>query len=305
MNHSSSSVFNKKPTFNKFNTNAIFNKYTSVKDILFKNYLSKVKNLKNLTAIFVFTLISFSLISQTVLFVQNWDVNVSAQINAENAKNSSSTLASVDTQEISKIQKIDFKFNNRQIAYFDDSTSENFNLKQDVLGDYKNALKAKINQQQESKRIAEEKAKAESEKLRIEEEAKAKRVAEAKINAENAAKAKQVAQAPVANTTSTPAVAPTGDKYDWMRAAGIAESDFTYVNYILSKESGWNHLIWNTGGSGAYGLCQSLPASKMASAGSDYMSNPITQLKWCNGYAQSRYGGWAQAYAFWTNNHWW
>ncbi len=89
-----------------------------------------------------------------------------------------------------------------------------------------------------------------------------------------------------------------------MALAGIAPGDFEYVDYIVSKESRWNPLAKNAS-SGAYGLCQALPGSKMASAGSDWESNPVTQLRWCNGYATSRYGSWAAAYAYWTRNHYW
>lgn len=90
-----------------------------------------------------------------------------------------------------------------------------------------------------------------------------------------------------------------------MKSAGIAESDYKYVEYIVSKESTWNHLVWNGGGSGAYGLCQSLPASKMASAGADYMTNPVTQLRWCDSYAKERYGSWYNAYNTWIAQQWW
>ena len=92
---------------------------------------------------------------------------------------------------------------------------------------------------------------------------------------------------------------------DWLIEAGISESDWGYVDYIITKESTWRYLVWNTQGSGAYGLCQALPASKMATAGSDYMTNPITQLKWCDSYAKARYGSWYQAYQFHLLNHWW
>lgn len=98
---------------------------------------------------------------------------------------------------------------------------------------------------------------------------------------------------------------PAGSHTDWMAAAGIAESDYGYVDYIVGHESGWAPTKYNYAGSGAYGLCQSLPASKMASAGSDYMTNPITQLRWCNGYAIGRYGSWAGAYNFWISHRWW
>lgn len=96
----------------------------------------------------------------------------------------------------------------------------------------------------------------------------------------------------------------TGTKADWLRAAGIPESQWQYVDYIVGRESGWRYLAVNKS-SGATGLCQSLPARKMASAGSDYMTNPVTQLRWCNSYAVSRYGGWSQAYSFWIAKHWW
>lgn len=94
------------------------------------------------------------------------------------------------------------------------------------------------------------------------------------------------------------------DKEAVMRAAGISPSDFAYVNYIVSRESGWNAAASNRS-SGAYGLCQALPGSKMASAGSDWQSNPVTQLRWCDGYAKGRYGSWAAAYNTWVSKHWW
>lgn len=94
-------------------------------------------------------------------------------------------------------------------------------------------------------------------------------------------------------------------KQQIMTAAGIPESEWAAVDYIISKESGWRHTVWNTTGSGAYGLCQSLPASKMSSAGADYLTNPVTQMKWCDSYAKARYGGWWSAKSFWQSNKWW
>ena len=95
----------------------------------------------------------------------------------------------------------------------------------------------------------------------------------------------------------------SADKASLMAAAGISPSDYAYVDYIINKESRWRPGALNAG-SGAYGLCQSLPASKMASAGADYLTNPATQLRWCNGYA-SRYGGWQGAYNAWLDQNWW
>lgn len=97
---------------------------------------------------------------------------------------------------------------------------------------------------------------------------------------------------------------PSGSHQDWMAAAGINPSDYSYVEFIISHESSWRPNAVNRG-SGATGLCQALPAHKMSSAGLDYLTNPVTQLKWCDGYAKARYGGWAKAHSFWQANRWW
>ncbi len=98
--------------------------------------------------------------------------------------------------------------------------------------------------------------------------------------------------------------ASASSKYEIMAAAGISSSDYTYVDYIVTKESNWNSTAANPMSS-AYGLCQALPGSKMASAGSDWATNPVTQMRWCDSYATSRYGSWAAAYSFWISHHWW
>jgi len=98
-------------------------------------------------------------------------------------------------------------------------------------------------------------------------------------------------------------VAIPGDKTGVMAAAGIGAGDYAYANYIVSRESNWHVTSQNA--SGAYGLCQALPGSKMASAGGDWATNPITQLRWCAGYAQSKFGGWGGAYNFWLSHHYW
>jgi hypothetical protein len=93
-------------------------------------------------------------------------------------------------------------------------------------------------------------------------------------------------------------------KEDLMRQAGIPQRDWSATDYIISHESSWRPTARNAS-SGAYGLCQAYPASKMASAGKDYMSNPVTQLKWCHEYAHSRYGGWWSSFAAWRSQRWW
>lgn len=101
-----------------------------------------------------------------------------------------------------------------------------------------------------------------------------------------------------------------------MSGAGISSADYQYVNYIVSRESGWCYTKWQGeyGGCpsyhgapsyGGYGLCQATPPGKMVSAGSDWAWNPITQMRWCDSYAQARYGGWANAYNHWLVSHNW
>ncbi|MFE8016754.1 transglycosylase SLT domain-containing protein [Streptomyces antibioticus] len=72
---------------------------------------------------------------------------------------------------------------------------------------------------------------------------------------------------------------------------------------IVSHESGWNIKATNSS-SGAYGLVQALPASKMASAGSDWKTNPATQIKWGLDYMNSRYGSPVAAWNFWQTHGW-
>ena len=101
-----------------------------------------------------------------------------------------------------------------------------------------------------------------------------------------------------------------------MALAGIAPSDYQYADYIISHESAWcptkaqgEHYCPafpdNQYTPNGYGLCQATPGTKMASAGSDWATNPITQLEWCNNYAVRRYGGWYNAYVHWINNGNW
>ncbi len=96
---------------------------------------------------------------------------------------------------------------------------------------------------------------------------------------------------------------PAGSHTDWMTAAGISASDQGSANAIISQESGWRVNATNRS-SGAYGIPQALPGSKMASAGSDWQTNPITQLKWMNSYVVGRYGSWQNAYAHKKSKGW-
>lgn len=85
---------------------------------------------------------------------------------------------------------------------------------------------------------------------------------------------------------------------------GLSQWEIDGWASIITRESGWQTQIWNTAGSGAYGLPQALPGSKMASHGADYMTNPYTQLSWMYDYMSSRYGSIGGAVNFWNANHW-
>nr|WP_111491551.1 transglycosylase SLT domain-containing protein [Peterkaempfera bronchialis] len=72
---------------------------------------------------------------------------------------------------------------------------------------------------------------------------------------------------------------------------------------IVQHESSWNPTATNPS-SGAYGLVQALPGSKMASAGADWRTNPATQIKWGLSYMNERYGSPCGAWSFWQSHHW-
>lgn len=96
---------------------------------------------------------------------------------------------------------------------------------------------------------------------------------------------------------------PTGSHKHWMEQAGIPKSWYEDLNWIINHESGWRVNATNPG-SGAYGIPQSLPGNKMASAGKDWRTNPITQLKWMHSYVKGRYGNASNAKHFWQTHNW-
>lgn len=82
----------------------------------------------------------------------------------------------------------------------------------------------------------------------------------------------------------------------------LGSTQFQCFSNIIERESGWNPYATNPS-SGAYGLPQALPGSKMASAGSDWRTNPITQVKWGISYMNSRYGSPCGAWSYWTGHN--
>jgi hypothetical protein len=89
---------------------------------------------------------------------------------------------------------------------------------------------------------------------------------------------------------------------DLLAARGWGSEQFDCLVVLWNNESGWNVHAANP--SGAYGIPQALPGSKMASAGPDWQNNATTQIKWGLGYIAGRYSTPCGAWSFWQGNGW-
>ncbi|MCL1898588.1 MAG: ubiquitin-like domain-containing protein [Micrococcales bacterium] len=83
---------------------------------------------------------------------------------------------------------------------------------------------------------------------------------------------------------------------------GWGDDQFACLVSLWQRESGWNHTAAN-GGSGAYGIPQAYPGSKMASAGADWQTNPTTQISWGLGYIKGRYGNPCAAWGYFQSHN--
>ncbi|MFI8105558.1 transglycosylase SLT domain-containing protein [Streptomyces sp. NPDC086023] len=83
----------------------------------------------------------------------------------------------------------------------------------------------------------------------------------------------------------------------------VGAGQFQCFSNIVNHESTWNYRAQNPS-SGAYGLVQALPGSKMSSAGADWRTNPATQIEWGLNYMNVRYGSPCGAWSFWQANGW-
>ena len=84
---------------------------------------------------------------------------------------------------------------------------------------------------------------------------------------------------------------------------GFSSDQFGCLDSLYTRESGWNVYADNPTSS-AYGIPQSLPGEKMASAGADWATNPVTQIRWGLGYIRDRYGSPCGAWAH-SESHGW
>jgi len=90
---------------------------------------------------------------------------------------------------------------------------------------------------------------------------------------------------------------------DMVAARGWDDSQFQCLVALWNRESMWRVTAENPY-SGAYGIPQALPGSKMASAGADWRTNPATQIAWGLGYIASRYGNPCGAWASSESRGW-
>jgi hypothetical protein len=125
--------------------------------------------------------------------------------------------------------------------------------------------------------------------------------------AEKLAKEKAAAKAAAAKAGSSSTSFPVQSSYtvaqiQSMAASIVPSGQFQCFSNIVDHESSWNYRAVNAS-SGAYGLFQALPGSKMSSVGSDWQTNPGTQIKWGLKYMNERYGSPCEAWTFWQANH--
>lgn len=83
---------------------------------------------------------------------------------------------------------------------------------------------------------------------------------------------------------------------------GWSESDFQSLVQLWNRESGWNPNAHS--GSGAHGIPQALPASKMSAYGDDYLTNYVTQINWGLNYINSKYGNPTNAWNHMSSTGW-
>ena len=135
--------------------------------------------------------------------------------------------------------------------------------------------------------------------------------AKAKV-AETAARKAHAAGA-TRSTTRTPSFGPiptSCSTFDGNRAigctllldAGFGLSEMPCLDKMWTRESNWRTTAENPS-SHSYGIPQSLPASKMAAFGSDYRTNPATQIKWGLDYIKKRYKTPCDAWTFWQSHN--
>ena len=126
--------------------------------------------------------------------------------------------------------------------------------------------------------------------------------AEARAEAARKAERERAREMAASRSAEREKASPSGSPQQFARQIIGDESQCHCFSQIVERESGWDVHAQNP--SGAYGLMQALPGSKMASAGPDWRNNAATQIKWGLGYMKDRYGSPCDAWSFWQANNW-
>jgi hypothetical protein len=132
-----------------------------------------------------------------------------------------------------------------------------------------------------------------------------RQAAAAKAAAAKAATQQQAAQQQAAQpqAASAPSGSPQQIAEQMLSEFGWSSGQFSCLQPLWDHESGWNPYAQNPS-SGAYGIPQALPGSKMASVGGDWQSNPATQIRWGLSYIQGSYGSPCGAWAHEQSDGW-
>ena len=155
---------------------------------------------------------------------------------------------------------------------------------------------ARVAAEVEAARVAAEvQAREEAERLAEEAERQAEEAAEAAE--EQAAQTQAASRGPV-DPGSNRALGQS-----LMLARGFSADQWSCLDSLWQKESGWNHQADNPSSS-AFGIPQALPGKKMSSAGADWETNPATQITWGLGYIEGRYGTPCAAWSHSRANNW-
>ncbi|SCK26373.1 transglycosylase SLT domain-containing protein [Streptomyces sp. WMMB 322] len=186
-----------------------------------------------------------------------------------------------------------------------EATAADSTLLEDIpAGQQARVQTASLTQQADTAHAEARKAAEEAARKQAAEDAAAKKAAAEKAAKEREAKAAASRSAARADAGDFPAQASYSiSEVKSMAQKIVGSGDFQCFSNIVERESGWNYRASNAS-SGAYGLVQALPGSKMASAGADWQTNPATQIKWGLNYMNDRYGSPCGAWDFWQANNW-
>ena len=133
---------------------------------------------------------------------------------------------------------------------------------------------------------------------------KAKPAAKAKVKAKAKARSnKRVSRSRAQGFTAPQSGSNRSIGRKMAAAHGWTGVQWDCLNNLWQKESGWSTRSSNSSGT-AWGIPQALPGSKMKSAGSDWRTNPATQIKWGIGYIDNRYGTACKAWGHWQSHNW-